>query len=95
VLVGSEFELEEKSELDRTVWDNLASSFYDPESEWPLMAKVVEWVDSGSVLNTTVINPSPISGSRFAVYSTRTSDGGAFPGAEERVSEPRKTWGPG
>ena len=80
MLVGPEFELEETTELDWTAWDNLDASFYDPDSEWPLVARIVEWVNTGSVLNDTIISPAPIAGSRFAVYSTRNADGGAFPG---------------
>ena len=77
VLIGPSLELEESTELDWTTWDNLENSFYDVESDWPLVARIVEWVYTGSVQNDTSINPSPLNGKRVAVYAYRNADGGA------------------
>ncbi|MEW5986267.1 MAG: BPL-N domain-containing protein [Chloroflexota bacterium] len=90
VLVAPSLELEEDSELDWTTWDNLDAAHYDADSEWPLLAQLLEWIETGQVTNETVINPAPLTGGRFAVYATHTPEGGAYPGllpAVGRVTE--------
>lgn len=78
-LIGPELEMEEKSELDLAVWDNLENSFFDPETELPLLAKLVEYADGGSILNQTTISTTQSLGKRVAVYSSHDINGGAWP----------------
>lgn len=77
-LVGPNLELEEDDLTDMAIWDNLKTSFYDPESDAPLLAKLVEYADTGSILSNTTITEPTISGKRIAVYTYHDSNGGAW-----------------
>lgn len=77
-LVGPNLELEEDDLTDMAIWDNLKASFYDPESDAPLLAKLVEYADGGTILNDTTITEPTVSGKRIAVYSYHDLNGGAW-----------------
>lgn len=80
-LVGPELELEERFNVDLSAWDGFYNSFYDPESELPLLSKIVEYVYSGSVLNDTIVSsPNYSSVKRIAVYTEHDwENGGSWP----------------
>ncbi len=60
------------------IWDNLKASFYDSESEVPLLAKLVEYADTGSICNNTTITEPTVTGKRIAVYTYHDQNGGAY-----------------
>lgn len=80
-LVGPNLELEEDSQRDYSVWDNLKNYEYDNDTEIGLLAKIVEFAALGSTNRTTVIKDfCTYQGKRIAVYSLHDENGGAWPG---------------
>jgi glutamine amidotransferase-like uncharacterized protein len=73
-------ELRGDSELDWTIWDNWDMGEIHPDSEgcWILLARMINWACSGNASAPKISATNP-TGSRVAVVSTHTINGGPSP----------------
>ncbi len=81
ILTSMDLELRGDSELDWTIWDNWAmGSHTNSAGNWELLGRMIGWAYNGDA-SAPMISPAPNpSGARVAIISTRTNDGGAWPG---------------
>ena len=81
ILTSMNLELRGDSELDWTIWDNWAmGSHTNSVANWELLGRMLGWAYNGDS-SAPDINPSANpEGARVAIVSTRTNDGGAWPG---------------
>lgn len=83
LLVSPAVTLEEAVERDWALWDNRFAAFDDPDSEWPWLGEQLAWV-TGRPVGGPSEPPEPLTDcacpGRFALYSSHTAAGGAWPG---------------
>jgi len=81
VLTSMDLELRGDSELDWTIWDNWAmGSHANSEDNWELLGRMIGWAYDGNSAAPDIDPPANPQGARVAIVSTRTNDGGAWPG---------------
>ena len=81
ILTSMDLELRGDSELDWTIWDNWEmGSHADSEENWVLLGRMIGWAYSGDASAPAIDPPANPTGARTAIVSTRTNDGGAWPG---------------
>ena len=80
VLCAFDPELRCDSELDWTIWDNWDLGGVHPNSEgcWVLLGRMVRWAYSGYATAPKIAATNP-TGSRVAIVSTHTANGGPAP----------------
>ena len=75
-------ELRGDSELDWTIWDNWAMGGTQINSlgAWKLLGRMINWAATGTATEPTITETPNPTGSRVAIVSTHTADGGAWVG---------------
>jgi len=75
-------ELRGDSELDWSIWDNWAMSNSQTNSvgAWKLLGRMINWAGTGTATEPTITTYANPTGSRVAIVSTHTNDGGAWAG---------------
>jgi glutamine amidotransferase-like uncharacterized protein len=75
-------ELRGDSELDWSIWDNWAMNNTQTNSVggWKLLGRMINWAGTGTATEPTITTYANPTGSRVAIVSTNTADGGAWPG---------------
>lgn len=81
VLAAHDLELRGDSELDWTLWDNWAMGGVHTNSvkNWELLGRMIGWAYKGDA-SAPVISAANPTGSRVAIVTTHTTDGGAWAG---------------
>lgn len=74
-------ELRGDSELDWTIWDNwaMSNSHTNSVGAWKLLGRMINWAGTGTATEPTITEYANPTGSRVAIVSTHTRDGGAWP----------------
>lgn len=74
-------ELRGDSELDWSIWDNWAmgNSQTNSVGAWKLLGRMINWAGTDTATEPTIIEYANPTGSRVAIVSTHTADGGAWP----------------